>query len=76
MSTDTARLPTAYLTIEEVAELLRVPVRTLYHWRNTGTGPTAYRIGRYLRYRTREVEAWVDEQASTATPPSARGRTG
>lgn len=53
-----------YLTIEELATLLHVPVRTIYAWRSRGKGPPAYRIGRYLRFRVAEVETWVDQQAS------------
>ncbi len=50
------------LTSEELAGLLKVPVATLYRWRYQGTGPTAIRVGRHLRYRRRDVIAWLDDQ--------------
>jgi excisionase family DNA binding protein len=51
------------LTVEEVAELLRVPVATLHQWRHKGTGPRSYRVGRYVRYRRDDLEAWLEENA-------------
>ena len=50
-------------SIEETAEYLGVAVKTLYGWRWQKTGPTSYRVGRYVRYRPEEVRAWVDSQA-------------
>lgn len=58
----TAPATAEFLTVEEVADLLRVPVSTVYRWRATGTGPQARRIGRYLRYRRRDLEQWIDSQ--------------
>lgn len=49
------------LTVEEVAEYLSVPVNTLYQWRHKGTGPTAFRVGRYLRYDLADVRDWLHE---------------
>jgi hypothetical protein len=46
----------------------RVPVKSLYQWRYQGHGPRAHRVGRHLRYRWEDVEAWL---ATTA-----EGRTG
>ena len=57
------------LTPDEVAGLLSVPVATLYRWRYVGTGPPAIRVGKYLRYRRRDLEAYLDgleEHAATA----------
>lgn len=52
------------LSIEEVADILGVPVRTLYSWRYRTelTGPRAIRVGRHLRYRPSDVDAWLDAQ--------------
>lgn len=49
-------------TVEEVAEYLRIPQKTLYQWRLKGQGPIGKRIGRYLRYRQDDVLRWVDAQ--------------
>jgi predicted DNA-binding transcriptional regulator AlpA len=46
-------------TPKEVARFLGVPVATLYQWRYLGTGPRAFRVGRYLRYDPSEVWSWL-----------------
>ena len=51
------------LTILEVAELLGIPVATIYRWRHVGDGPRGYRIGRHVRFRRAEVEAWIESRA-------------
>ncbi|MFC9314879.1 helix-turn-helix domain-containing protein [Streptomyces nigra] len=53
-------LPERYLTPDDVAELLRVPVETLYQWRRKRTGPPAFRVGRHLRYDPVRLREWVD----------------
>ena len=34
------------MTLPELAEMLGVPIETLYGWRHRGDGPVGYRIGR------------------------------
>jgi excisionase family DNA binding protein len=55
------RAPEQFLTIEELADELAVQVRTVREWRVKGHGPKAHKIGRFLRYRRSEVEAWLRE---------------
>lgn len=50
------------LTLAEVAELLAVPVGTLYAWRYRGQGPQGYKIGRHVRYRREAVDEWLSRQ--------------
>lgn len=62
---------TRLMTPDELAEYLGVPLRTLYAWRYRGEGPRGYKIGRHIRYRLDDVEAWLerrsdDEKASHA----------
>lgn len=47
----------------EVSEWLGIPVSTLYQWRYRGVGPRSIRVGRHLRYRPSDVEAWLDRDA-------------
>jgi excisionase family DNA binding protein len=47
---------------EEVAEILGVPVTTLYQWRHKRVGPKSLRVGRHLRYREADLETWLREQ--------------
>ena len=58
MGMGTSRL----MTTKQVADLLQVPVATLYRWRYYSDGPSAFRVGRHLRYRESEVEAWITQQ--------------
>lgn len=51
-------------TASEVADYLGVPVATLHQWRYKGVGPRASRVGRHLRYRWEDVDAYVAKQAS------------
>jgi excisionase family DNA binding protein len=43
----------------EVAQLLGVPLQTLYAWRHARIGPPSQKVGRHLRYFREEVEEWV-----------------
>jgi excisionase family DNA binding protein len=45
-----------------LSDLLDVPQRTIYSWRQRGEGPPAYRVGKHLRYRRADVEAWLERQ--------------
>jgi excisionase family DNA binding protein len=47
------------LTPAELAKFLGVPIGTLYGWKYRRVGPPALRIGRHLRYRSQDVEAWL-----------------
>lgn len=55
------------LTVADVAAYLGVPVATVYQWNSRGLGPKRYRVGKHVRYRMDDLDAWVEEQA---TPPS------
>lgn len=50
------------MTLAELAEMLGIPVNTLYGWRCRGEGPPGYRIGRHVRYRRSAVESWLETQ--------------
>lgn len=45
----------------EVAAFLSVPLRTIYRWRSRAEGPLGYRVGRHVRYRTVDVERWLEQ---------------
>jgi excisionase family DNA binding protein len=50
------------LTVQELAELLQVPPKTVYSWRYRGEGPRGIMVGRHLRYRPQDVAAWLEIQ--------------
>ena len=47
------------MTVQEVAEFLRVSERTVYDWATSGTIP-AGKLGTTWRFKRSEVEKWVD----------------
>ncbi len=49
----------------DLAELLGVPVATLANWRCAGKGPPFLKVGRYVRYRPRDVERWIAARVTT-----------
>lgn len=51
------------LSVDEVADYLGIPVNTLYQWRHKGTGPTAFRVGRFLRYDPAAIRGWLTEHS-------------
>lgn len=55
----TANAPEPLLDMAAVAKWLATPRSTLYSWRHEGKGPPAVRVGRNLRYRRSDVEAWL-----------------
>ncbi|WP_328447609.1 helix-turn-helix domain-containing protein [Streptomyces sp. NBC_00386] len=59
-------LPERYLTPADVAELLGVPVETLYQWRRKRSGPPAFRVGRHLRYDPVLLRQWIDRLTEAA----------
>jgi predicted DNA-binding transcriptional regulator AlpA len=61
---DTTRADDELLTMQEVADVVRVPVATVRYWRHLGTGPRSFRLGRSVRYWRTEVFAWLDHQAN------------
>jgi excisionase family DNA binding protein len=58
------------MTPTEVSNYLGVPLATVYGWRYRGTGPPGIRVGRHLRFRSSDVERWLDARGSEC--PTAR----
>lgn len=52
-------LPDRYLTSEDIAALLSVPLETVYAWRRKRTGPPGFRVGKHVRYDPADVHAYV-----------------
>ncbi|MEU6069870.1 helix-turn-helix domain-containing protein [Streptomyces sp. NPDC047082] len=53
-------LPSRYLTPVDLADLLGVPVETVYQWRRKHTGPRGFRVGRHVRFDPEDVRSWVE----------------
>ena len=62
------------LSINELAEYLGVPVKTIYEWRQTGRGPVGIRMGRHLKFAVSDVRSWIENQRESAPGRSAEKR--
>ena len=56
------------LTLKEVADLLRLPVATIYRQRYVGDPPGSlgFRVGRHVRFRSADIDAWIDGQVAAS----------
>jgi len=52
---------------KELASELQVPISTVYRWNSERTGPTPYRIGKHIRFRRDDVDAWIATKAENRT---------
>ncbi len=50
------------LTLDEVAEILQTSPNTARWWRQMGTGPEFFKIGRRLYTTVGELRRWIREQ--------------
>jgi excisionase family DNA binding protein len=48
-----------WLSIQQLAKELGVPLRTVYGWRSKGEGPKGATFGRHVRFRRDDVEKWI-----------------
>lgn len=62
-----------YLTAAEVGVKVRKSEAALAQWRYLGRGPKFIKLGRNIRYRASDVEAWLDQRTvqRTGEPGSA-----
>lgn len=58
------------LTATEVAAYLSIPLQTYYRWRGEGKGPRSIKLGKHVRVRRADLEAWLESQADER-PPAA-----
>jgi excisionase family DNA binding protein len=59
-------MDTVLMTIDEVAEHLRVPVLTVRWLRQEGRFAPAIKVGRRLVWDVRDVEAWLTANREAA----------
>ena len=58
---------TSLLNQDQAAEVLAVRPRTLETWRCRGGGPPFVRVGRGVRYRLRDLHAWIEQNTFRST---------
>lgn len=52
----------AVLSEQDLEERTGIKVKTWQKWRGDGTGPAYVKLGALVRYRPRDVEAWLDSR--------------
>jgi hypothetical protein len=57
----------SYVTPQQLADMLQVPIGTIRKWRHVGQGPPGFRAGKHLRYELSGVLDWVAAQRSAAS---------
>ncbi len=62
------------MTGAEVARRLRLSEWTLRQWRRNGRGPAYIRVGRLVRYRAADVEAYLAQREVRSAHLGAYGR--
>lgn len=50
------------MTLSELCAELGITPNTAYYWRQIGKGPKGALIGKQVRYRRADVDAWLDER--------------
>ncbi|MDR3576907.1 MAG: helix-turn-helix domain-containing protein [Anaerolineaceae bacterium] len=58
---------TEFLTAEEVAAFLRIPLSTVYKLTQDQKLP-AFKVGKHWRYKKLSIRDWVDQQERKNTP--------
>ena len=61
--------PDRLLTVADLAERHSVAVQTVWCWNSNETGPPYIKVGRLVRYRLRDVEAWERQHERNALVP-------
>ncbi|MCP9209314.1 helix-turn-helix transcriptional regulator [Streptomyces sp. NEAU-Y11] len=55
-----------WVSVDDLAEELKIPKSTIYGWKARGRGPTWVRVGKHLRARRTQVDAWLNSLAEGA----------
>lgn len=55
------------MTAKELSLHLKTPTSVLANWRYKGSGPKFVKVGNGVRYRTSDVESWLDDQSRMQT---------
>jgi len=61
----------ALLTEAAAADFLGVSIRTMQAWRVRGGGPRYVKMGKPVRYRPVDLDAWIDTNLTTSTSAMA-----
>jgi excisionase family DNA binding protein len=54
---------TKLLSVKEAADYLGVKPATIYDWRTDNKGPRAVKVGRLVKFRESDLDAYIDASA-------------
>lgn len=58
---------TIHLSVRRVSELCGVSIATIWRWSSSGLFPAPVKLGpNTTRWRTNDIEAWLDKTGRTA----------
>lgn len=72
MASDPARIEDSFLTVAEVAEMLKLNQQTVRNWIDQGSLP-ALRVGRRVRIRRSDLDRLLEESYSGRAGGQAKG---
>lgn len=58
------------MTLNEVAEMTRIPVNTLRSYRTNRKGPKTFKLGKHVVAQRSDVETWIAEAYESGTGTS------
>ena len=50
---------------QDLADHVGVPLATVYRWNSHGGGPRFIHVGRHVRYRWSDIDAWLEQNAAS-----------
>jgi excisionase family DNA binding protein len=65
-ATRTPRCDHTWVSVEDLAAELQIPKSTIYGWKSRGVGPQWTRVGKHLRARRSDVDAWLNSLIEAA----------
>ena len=72
MTTALNHMSSESLNEAQAANFLNLSIRTLQAWRVRGGGPVFCRLGRCVRYRQRDLEAFLGARVCASTSQEGR----
>ena len=64
------------LSEKQAAKSLTVGAKCMQAWRTRGGGPAYVKIGRLVRYRQSDLDAWLEERKRNSTSDKATRQAG
>ncbi|SFL23902.1 DNA binding domain-containing protein, excisionase family [Pseudovibrio ascidiaceicola] len=67
MRTELNSIENALITEAAAADYLGISIRTIQAWRMRGGGPIFVKLGKSVRYRPSDIQAWIEAHLASST---------